>query len=189
MMTLAALVGVGILAVQAAQAAPQVSNVGQGSGNASAQANSSAASRSGGTTGSTSSAPAANAVPAGAGSGTRVVYSLSSKRVWLVASSGKVERTFQVVPGTVAPPTGSYQVDRKLSGETGTDGTSVQFVVLFADVPVGGESTVFGFDAVANVSGMPAPPKNRTGGIRTTQLDAQALWNFSPLGMAVVVVA
>ncbi|HZP54932.1 L,D-transpeptidase family protein [Actinocrinis sp.] len=174
-MTIASLFGVAVLAAQAAATAPQVSNNGaKGAGTASGQptANASAGSATGGATN-----PAA--LPANSGSGARIVYGEGAKRIWLVSASNTVARTMAVVPGTVPAPTGSFTVTNKLSQVTGTDGTPVQYVVLF--------NKAFGFDAVANVTGMPPAPTSHTGGVRMAQADAQALFNFSSVGTTVVV--
>jgi hypothetical protein len=181
-MTLGSLMGVAVLAAQAARAAPQVSNAAPkpASRTATAQPTVSATS---------SAAPDKTVLPDASGSGARVVYAEAAQRVWLVGSDNSVVRTFQVVPGTVAAPTGRYRVNKKLPGEPGTDGTPIQYVVLFGQRYVGGKLTTFGFDAVMNVTGLPSPPTARTGGIRMAQLDAQALWSFAPLGALVVIVA
>lgn len=180
-MTLASLAGVGVLAAQAARAAPQVSSKPRAASPARPTA---------GPTSSTSSTAGANpaALPDGSGSGARVVYGETARRVWIVASNGTVERTFPIVPGTVPAPAGTFHVSHKVAGETGSDGTPVQYVVLFAQRSVGGTQTAFGFDTVANISGLPPAPSSRTGGVRMAQLDAQALWNFVSLGTPVVVV-
>jgi lipoprotein-anchoring transpeptidase ErfK/SrfK len=184
-MTVVALFGVAVLAAQAARAAPKVADTARAGSKSAAQ-----------TTVSTTVSPAAggsaanaNALPANSGSGNRVVYSENGQRVWLVGADGSsVERTFQVVPGTIAAPTGTYSVTRKEPGATGSDGTPVQYVVLFGQRVVSGTSTTFGFDAVANVTGLPPKPTSRTGGVRMAQLDAQALFNFVSVGSNVTVV-
>ena len=177
-MTIASLFGVAVLAAQAAATAPQVSTT--KASKTTGQPTSNASAGSGG---------AANtvALPANSGSGARIVYSEGAKRVWLVSSGGTVARTMLVVPGTVAAPTGSFTVTDKLTNVTGTDGTPVQYVVLFNKAKVDGTNTAFGFDAVANVSGMPPAPSSRTGGVRMAQADAQALFNFCTFTTTVVV--
>jgi lipoprotein-anchoring transpeptidase ErfK/SrfK len=186
LMTAVALLGVVVLAAQAARAAPKVSDATGKAGSKSAAqptASTTASPAAGGSGGN------ANALPANSGSGTRVVYSVNGQRIWLVGGGGStVERTFQVVPGTVAAPTGSYSVTRKEPGATGSDGTPVQYVVLFGQRVVDGQSTTFGFDAVANVTGLPPKPTSRTGGVRMAQLDAQALFNFVSVGSNITVV-
>lgn len=183
-MTAASLFGVAVLAAQAAATAPKVST--------SAIAKTGGTSSTSPTTGASSGASASartnsTALPANSGSGLRIVYSEAAKRVWLVSASNAVARTFVVVPGTVPAPIGTFHVTNRLGSTAGTDGTPVQYVVLFNKARVGASSTAFGFDAVANVTGMPPAPTSRTGGIRTTQADAQALWNFSNFDTTVVV--
>lgn len=174
-MTIASLFGIGVLAVQAAATAPKVSNTSnKGGGTASGQPTANASA------GAAGGAANAAALPGNSGSGARIVYSEGGKRIWLVSSNNTVARTMIVVPGTVPAPTGSFTVTNKLAQETGTDGTPVQYVVLF--------NKAFGFDAVANVTGLPPAPTSRTGGVRMAQADAQALFTFSSVGTTVVVV-
>lgn len=165
-MTLAALAGVGILAAQAEATAPHAST------NNSAKASSTSK-----TTTSTTT------LPANSGSGTRIVYSPSRHRVWLVQGS-TVSRTMLVVPGTLTPPAGTYPVYAKSPGSTGGDGKAVVYLVRFDS----GSSTVFGFDAVAGLAGMPPTPTGRTGGVRMEQTDALVLYQFASVGTDVVVV-
>lgn len=132
-----------------------------------------------------SSAPSTAQPPADSGSGTRAVYSLSEHRVWLVNTTQQTTQSFIVVPGTVVPELGTHQVYDRIAGETGSDGLAVEYVVLFAK-DTGGSA--IGFDADAGITGLPGPPTHPTGGIRTTQADALAIWNFAPIGTAVVVV-
>lgn len=181
-MTLAALAGVGVLAAQAAATAPKVSTTAKSG--ASKQPG-----RGGASAGSFAPAPNPLALPAGSGSGSgpRIVYGEAARRVWLVSSGTTVARTFEIVPGSVAAPVGTFKVTNRLSTSEGTDGTPIQYVVLFDIARVNRASTAFGFDAVANVTGLPPAPSARTGGIRMAQADAQALWNFSNFGTAVVV--
>ncbi|MBS2964137.1 L,D-transpeptidase [Actinocrinis puniceicyclus] len=180
-MTVGSLFAVAVLAAQAAATAPRVSN------NPTVNAGKASVQPSANASGAPSTSGGANALPAGSGSGARIVYGEAAKRVWLVSAANAVVRTFPVVPGTVTAPTGNFAVTNRLAAVTGTDGTPVQYVVLFDKAKVGGSATAFGFDAVANVTGMPPAPASRTGGIRMQQTDAQALWTFSSIGTPVVV--
>jgi hypothetical protein len=127
---------------------------------------------------------APTALPAGSGTGLRVVYALGTHRVWLVGSDGKVQRTFTVTPSTVDPAPGSYKVTSRTLAGVGSDGVPIEHVVRFADV---GGVTV-GFSAAVNGS-TAAPTSNaRTGGIRETRADGSAVWGFAGVGTAVVVV-
>ena len=165
-MTLAALAGVGILAAQAEATAPHAT------ANIAAKASS--------TSKTASTVPT---LPANSGSGTRVVYSPSRHRVWLVQGS-TVTRTMLVVPGTITPPAGTYAVYAKTPGSVGGDGVSVVYLVRFDST----SSTSYGFDAEAGVTGLPKPPTGRTGGVRMEQTDAQVLYQFASVGTNVVVV-
>lgn len=171
MMTIAALAAVGVLAAQAEATAPKVR----------AQSANAATTKTTTKSGSGSSGSTANALPANSGSGTRIVYSPSEKRVWLVENSRTVERTMQVVPGTITAPDGDYTVTSKAPGATGGDNVQVLYVLRFG--------SQYGFDAEANVTGLPPAPSGKTGGVRMAQLDAQALYEFSSVGTAVVVVS
>jgi len=173
MMTIAALVGVGVLAAQAEATAPKVR----------AQSSSASTTKTSTKSGSSSSDSSAIALPANSGSGTRIVYSPSTKRVWLVEGS-TVERTMRVVPGTIAASAGSYTVSEKTPGATGGDNVQVLYVVRFNS----GSSTTYGFDAEANITGLPPAPTGQTSGIRMAQLDAQALYEFASVGTVVVIV-
>lgn len=124
------------------------------------------------------------AVPAQSGTGTRVVYSLAERRVWLVDGTGKASRTFQVAPSTVSPPPGTYAVGSRSGVITGSDGVEVEHVVRFATV----EGVPIGFSAAVDGS-MPSPdPKSKTGGVRMQRPDGDALWSFATVGVKVVVV-
>ncbi|WP_328723795.1 hypothetical protein OHT52_18550 [Streptomyces sp. NBC_00247] len=124
------------------------------------------------------------AVPAGSGTGLRVVYALKDKRVWLVGEDGKASRTFQVVPSSVSPAPGSYAVYSRTGTVTGSDGVPIEHVVRFAEV----DETVIGFSAAQDGS-LPTPdPTLKTGGVRMTRKDADALWSFATVSVKVVVV-
>lgn len=133
-----------------------------------------------------SSTPSSAQPPANSGTGTRTVYSLSQHRVWLVDTAQQTTQSFIVVPGTIQPQVGPHTVFDRIEGENGSDGVSVEYVVLFAK---GTSGSAIGFDADATITGLPAPPTHPTGGIRTTQADALAIWNFAQLNSIVYVVS
>ncbi len=124
------------------------------------------------------------ALPGNSGAGRRVVYSLDDDRVWLVGMAGNVERTFRVTAGRVDPPPGRYSVTSRSGAVTGTDGTPVEHVVRFASV----DGVVIGFSAAVKATA-PAPDAMvRTGGIRQTRADGDAMWDFATIGQRVVVI-
>ncbi|MBV9023965.1 MAG: hypothetical protein JO362_09260 [Streptomycetaceae bacterium] len=124
-------------------------------------------------------------LPTASGEGRRVVYSLSEKRVWLVAATGRAQRSFIVAPGSVSPEPGTYAVTSRSDRVTGTDGVPVEYVVRFTSV--GG--TTIGFSAAVDGS-MPTPDTaKRTGGVRENSADGAAMWQFALLGAKIVVVS
>ncbi|MFJ5261426.1 hypothetical protein ACIQAC_13275 [Streptomyces sp. NPDC088387] len=124
------------------------------------------------------------ALPSGSGKGERVVYSLDDDRVWLVATGNKVGRTFRVTPSTVDPSPGTYAVTSRSNTVTGSDGTPVEHVVRFTSV----DGVAIGFSAA--VDGSTAAPVRtvRTGGIRESRADGEAMWDFATIGARVVVI-
>lgn len=123
-------------------------------------------------------------LPAPSGAGKRVVYSLEGDRVWLVGDSGKVKRTYKVTPSTVDPATGSYTVSSRSGQVVGSDGTQIEHVVRFADV----NGIAIGFSAALNGSTEKPDPAKKTGGIRSSRSDGNAMWDFALMGTKVVVV-
>lgn len=124
------------------------------------------------------------ALPEGSGEGARVVYSLRGDRVWLVGGDEVVTRTFEVAPSAVDPAPGNYAVTSRSNAVTGSDGVPVEHVVRFTSV--GG--VVIGFSAAVTDSTTPPAPKERTGGIRESRADGEAMWTFATIGRKVVVV-
>ncbi|MFD5420614.1 hypothetical protein ACFWJT_21630 [Streptomyces sp. NPDC127069] len=124
-------------------------------------------------------------LPAESGSGQRVVYSVSQKRVWLVTEDGKEPKTFTVVPSTVHPAPGSYLVNSRAGTVTGSDGVPIEHVVRFASSTEG-----IGIGFSARVDGaLPQPdPGKKTGGIRMSRADGDAMWAFALYNSKVVVV-
>lgn len=124
------------------------------------------------------------ALPAGSGAGQRVVYSVDDDRVWLVDAAEKVKRTFRVTPGSVDPAPGAYTVTSRSNAVTGTDGLPVQHVVRFASV----DDVTIGFSTLVD-SPTPQPaPTLKTGGIRESRADGNAMWDFATIGRTVVVI-
>ncbi|MFG3252202.1 hypothetical protein [Streptomyces sp. NPDC048172] len=124
------------------------------------------------------------ALPDRSGRGTRVVYALGRERVWLVGKSGKVQRTYRVMPSTVSPSPGTYKVTSRSSQITGSDGVPIENVVRFADV----DGVTIGFSAAVDGSMPNQDPERKTGGIREKRADGEALWVFATIGRPVIVV-
>ncbi|WP_225847863.1 hypothetical protein [Streptomyces sp. HPF1205] len=123
-------------------------------------------------------------LPAGSGTGERVVYSLSGGRVWLVGGHGEVVRSFAVVGGGLPPSVGPHKVFARRQGGRGGDGVKVEHVVLFAET----DGLNIGFSAAADGSMAARDPAMRSGAVRESRADAAALWQRAPIGAAVVVV-
>ncbi|MFI9613109.1 hypothetical protein ACIHCM_15790 [Streptomyces sp. NPDC052023] len=172
-LTAAALTAVGFLAYQAAATVPAGLSPDGAGGSPAAVA---------------SKAPRdkrhATALPGGSGTGERVVYSLDDDRVWLVGPRNTVQRTFRVMPSAVDPAPGTYAVTSRSGETTGSDGTPVEHVVRFTSV----DGVVIGFSAAVDGSTLPPDPAVRTGGIRETQEDGDAMWMFATIGQKVVVI-
>ena len=180
--TAAALVGVGVLAVQANGSAPSKAPT-----TAAAKQQPPASTNSAGQTVAPAPDPAL-ALPASSGTGKRMVYSLSKARIWLVGADGKVQMTAQVVPSTVVPAAGTYAVSKRISNNQSADRVAVQYEVLWGPK---GDTTKFAMEAVASLAPDQLPPKptGKTGGVRLTQNDALATWQFATLQTQVVVLA
>ncbi|MFJ6084146.1 hypothetical protein ACIQI8_22350 [Streptomyces sp. NPDC092369] len=173
-LTTAALASVGFLAYQASASAPGDLSAPHRTGEPSATA---------------SKAPRDKrnpvALPSGSGKGERVVYSIDDDRVWLVGARDKVRRTFKVTPGTVDPSPGSYAVTSRSNAITGTDGTPIEHVVRFASA----DGVAIGFSAAVENAPSPTPGAYvRTGGIRESRADGDAMWQFATIGEPVVVI-
>jgi hypothetical protein len=123
-------------------------------------------------------------LPGDSGTGERVVYSVGGDRVWLVDEDGTVRRTFKVTPGTVDPPPGHYRVTSRSKAVTGTDGAPIEHVVRFATL----DGVPVGFSAARSAVPRPVDPSVRTGGIRESRADGDAMWRFATIGVRIVVV-
>ncbi|MFJ8664614.1 hypothetical protein [Streptomyces sp. NPDC093600] len=124
------------------------------------------------------------AVPGNSGTGARVVYALSERRVWLVDEKNQATHTFSVMPSTVHPAPGAYRVTSRSGVVKGSDGVRIEHVVRFTTV----EDVTIGFSAAVDGS-LPTPdPARKTGGIRMKRADGDALWTFATIGAKVIVV-
>ncbi|MEV6792605.1 hypothetical protein AB0M87_11495 [Streptomyces sp. NPDC051320] len=174
-LTAAAMAAVGFLAYQASANAPA------DLGSAKPSTSASSPSDLSGTAGKPGSS-VSRALPPHSGTGTRLVYSLSLKRVWLV--NGSKTKTFAVMPSAVDPKPGSYQVSSRSGSVIGSDGVPIEHVVRFAAV----DGVTVGFSAARNNSMASPSPKLKTGGIRMMRADGNAMWTLATIGTKVVVV-
>ena len=141
-----------------------------------------------------STTPDSTALPAGSGSGHRVVFSESAQRVWLVGDDGQVERTY-LVSGSLTDnlDPGTYQVYSRSRWAVGIDDSGVmQYFVRFTQ---GDSGAAIGFHTIPTKDGVPLQSKSQLGTpqshgcIRQRTTDAIALWDFAPTGTTVVVTA
>lgn len=133
-------------------------------------------------------------LPAGSGSGKRVVYTLSGNHVWLVDANNQVVRTYLVSGtrfGQVKP--GTYDVLRKKRYTTSYHGTErMEYMVTFTE----GQNAAIGFHNIpVRISdGRPVQTAAQLGQslsdgcVRQKQADAAYLWDFAPVGTPVIVV-
>ncbi|MCX5341476.1 hypothetical protein [Streptomyces atratus] len=125
------------------------------------------------------------ALPAVSGSGKRVVYALEDRQVWLVDATGDVTRTFEVMPSALSPKPGTYQVATRSGPATkGSDGVMIEHVVRFAMA----DGVAVGFSAALDGSMESPDPSLKTGGVRMSRADGDAMWQFATVPTKVVVV-
>lgn len=133
------------------------------------------------------------ALPAGSGSGRRIVFSEGRQRVWLVDGGKHVDRTY-LVSGSMYDnlDPGTYSVYSRSEQAYGIDDSgTMKYFVRFTQ----GETAAIGFHdipindgkLVQTVSQLGTPLSH--GCIRQKRADAIALWQFAPLGTTVVVTA
>ncbi|MEU7304683.1 hypothetical protein AB0950_25120 [Streptomyces sp. NPDC007189] len=128
--------------------------------------------------------PAAPALPDDSGTGRRIVYSLSGKRVWLVDATGKPTRTFTVWPGTVSPQPGRYSIIKRTQSIKGSDGVEVEHIMYFTAT----QGVNIAFSNALDGSSPPPADGKKLGGIRLHKEDGAALWSFGDQGTSVTVV-
>ncbi|MCX6396505.1 MAG: L,D-transpeptidase [Propionibacteriales bacterium] len=133
-----------------------------------------------------------NALPAGSGTGRRVVFSMEEQRVWLVNSQNKMLATY-LVSGSLTNnlQRGTYDVYSRSRWAVGIDDSGVmQYFVRFTR----GKNAPIGFHSIPTKNGDPLQTEKQLGTpqshgcIRQRLVDAERLWNFAPVGTEVVVV-
>jgi hypothetical protein len=137
-------------------------------------------------------APDPMVVPAGSGSGRRVVFSEDAQRVWLLDADDDVERTY-LVSGSVTDNLrpGTYEVWSRSRWAVGIDDSGVmEYFVRFAH----GQRAAIGFHSIPTRLGAPLQTRAQLGTpqshgcIRQALPDAMAMWRFATAGTTVVVV-
>lgn len=141
----------------------------------------------------TSGSPADPAtLPAGSGSGRRVVFSIEAQRVWLVDAKDRPVSTY-LVSGSVTDNLrpGRYDVYSRSRWAVGIDDSGVmEYFVRFTR----GQNAPIGFHSIPTKNGDPLQTERQLGTpqshgcIRQRLSDAVRLWNFAPVGTDVVVV-
>ena len=136
--------------------------------------------------------PPAATAPAGSGAGKRIVYCVSCQRVWLVEGDNRVSRTHLVSGRAGVPRRGTYKVfSKSMNAVAGSRRATMTHMVRFAR----GRTLAIGFHAIPrDRRGRPIQAESELGTyrslgcVRQADADAVALWNFAPIGTAVVVI-
>jgi hypothetical protein len=143
------------------------------------------------------SAPARTSVgpplPAGSGTGRRIVYSNAAQRVWLVGADGIVEQSHAVSGRRGVPAPGTYAVwSTSTVAWAGHGGITMRLMVRFAHSASGGN---IGFHTIPTYAdGRPLQSDDElgefrsSGCVRQSEADARYLWDWADLGTTVVVV-
>ena len=144
--------------------------------------------------GSWTSRPPSNfaPLPAGSGSGRRVVYSNSRQRVWLVEADGYVADSYPVSGRYNTPRRGTYSVfSKSRTAYAGHDGITMRNMVRFAR----GSRLAIGFHAIPRyASGRPLQSESGLGSyrsagcVRQADRNAARLYDWAPVGTKVVVI-
>lgn len=140
----------------------------------------------------TAPSPATPPLPAGSGSGRRIVYCVSCQRVWLVEANGAVVQSHLVSGRAGVPRRGNYKVFSKSERAiAGSRKATLQYMVRFAR----GRTLAIGFHAIPrDLRGRPIQAESDLGNfrslgcVRQSDTNALKLWNFAPVGTRVVVV-
>ena len=133
----------------------------------------------------------ATAIPANSGSGRRVVYSVSSQRVWLVNEDGSLHGTWLVSGRRGEPNPGNYSVfSRSRHARAQAPGITMEFMVRFVrtqGLPIGFHSIpvnrrgaqIQGVDELGSFQSL--------GCVRQRYEDAAIMWEFAQIGTPVIV--
>jgi hypothetical protein len=129
-------------------------------------------------------------LPAGSGSGRRIVYANLSQRLWLVGADGLVERSYPVSGKYLDPPPGNYRVYafQRYAG-AGHDDITMEYFVAFNPAGRG-----YGFHTIpVYADGTPLQGEDElgffrsAGCVRQRRADAIYMWNWAKVGDPVVI--
>jgi lipoprotein-anchoring transpeptidase ErfK/SrfK len=133
-------------------------------------------------------------LPAGSGTGKRIVFSQSRQRVWLMSDDETVVRTYPVsgsVYDNLHP--GAFNVYSRSASAWGVDDSgTMKYFVRFTQ---GDSGAAIGFHDIPVKDGELVQAEAQLGTplshgcIRQRRSDAIALWKFAPLGTSVIVTA
>lgn len=133
-------------------------------------------------------------VPAGSGTGKRVIYSKSLQLVWAVDATEHLVRSYRVSGRMDQPKVGSYQVFSKsqYTCSSSNRNTCMRYMVRFAK---GREGDNIGFHEIPKLNGVPLQSEDELGTplshgcVRQATVDAEFLWAWAAIGTTVVVIA
>jgi lipoprotein-anchoring transpeptidase ErfK/SrfK len=132
------------------------------------------------------------AVPAGSGSGRRVVYANSAQRIWLVEADGTVAHTFPVSGRAGVPAPGSYRVFSKSAMSSAHGGElrlpyMTRFTRSRSGLAIGFHGIPLRRDGSPIQSDAELGQYRSAGCVRMNQQQVIVLWNWVPIGTPVVV--
>lgn len=133
--------------------------------------------------------PAAAAAPE---TGRRIVYANSLQRVWLFEADGTLVREYPVSGRRFSPAPGRYRVYSKslVTTSAASRSTTMTHMVRFA---IGARGNAIGFHAIPRSRGRPVQSEAELGSprslgcVRQADHDAAFLWDWAPVGTAVIV--
>lgn len=130
--------------------------------------------------------------PAQSGTGRRVVFDQSDQRVWLVGADGTVERTYLVSGSNrnnVSPGTYRVKSHSRYARSYNGNGT-FEYFVRFTEgrnAPIGFHSVTVKRNGELKLARSDLGKPSSPGCVEQWRDDAVALWEFAPVGTAVVV--
>lgn len=132
-------------------------------------------------------------LPAGSGSGRRVVYVKSQMRVWIIDAEENIQRTYLVSGRLNQPTPGTYHVFSRSTYTCNINHSNVcmRWMVRFAHGP-GGDN--IGFHEIPRKNGAPVQGNHQlgqalsSGCVRQSTDDAQFMWAWAGIGTTVVVI-